>query len=297
MSKRFIITESDRDHIRKMYGLIKEGREQVQEVEAYSLEYINKDGCDGIATDIRNLSDAVNRGEVNLSSSGRSKLEENKKDVGKINGFTCGIAKNQMRNALNRELSDESQYPDAILTACWMSKNSVRHRKTLSICNQTQTPTPTQQPTNDLSTNNQSGSVSNVPTQNTQTSNNYDDYNLILSKPEKENVITIGGSTDDSSDTNNNTNNNTNNTNNNTNNTNNNTQTSDYQLDTVDKIKNFQTWLDNNYGKWAWSTRYNRSYKVNKTPSLGWGKMGPNTTKKWADPEIRGKYLDYLGTE
>jgi hypothetical protein len=153
MRKTFVISESEKLHIKKMYGLVKEGREKVQEIETYSREYIDKDGCDGIATDINNLSAAVNRGEVNLSPSGRAKLEENKKDVGKINGFTCGIAKGQMKNALDRELSDESQYPDAIATACWMSKNSVRYKKTLSICNSMAPPDQNQNKPIDNKTN------------------------------------------------------------------------------------------------------------------------------------------------
>jgi hypothetical protein len=134
MKKNFIITESERDQIRKMYGLIKEGREQIQEVEIYSTEYINKDGCDGIATDINNLSAAVSRGEVNLSPAGKASLEENKGKVGMINNITCGMAKNKMKESLNQNINDESQYSDMIATACWMSKNSVRYTKNLSIC-------------------------------------------------------------------------------------------------------------------------------------------------------------------
>lgn len=159
MKKRFIITETEKINIRKMYGLIKEGREQIQEVELYSTEYINKDGCDGIATDVNNLSAAVNRGEVNLSSSGKASLEENKGKVGMIKDWNCGIVKNQMKKALESELNDESKYPDAIATACWMSKNSVRHTKNLSIC----TAQPPVQNQNNQDKNNPDQSLNNNP--------------------------------------------------------------------------------------------------------------------------------------
>lgn len=137
MKKRFIITESERNQIRKMYGLIKEGREQIQEIETYTLEYIQKDGCGGMKEDIQNLHAAVQRGEVNLSQSAKSSLEENIKMAGLINAF-CNKAKNQLTETLKQNISDESQYPDMIATGCWMSKNSQRHQKSLSICNQTQ---------------------------------------------------------------------------------------------------------------------------------------------------------------
>lgn len=144
MKKKFIITESERKQIQKMYGLLNEGREEIKEVENYSLEYINKEGCDGIATDIENLSKAVNSGQVNLSPSGKASLEENKDKVKMIGGLTCGIAKNKMKESLNENLSDESQYPDMIVTACWMSKNSVRYTKNLTICS-SPTPKPSSQ--------------------------------------------------------------------------------------------------------------------------------------------------------
>lgn len=142
MKKRFIITESEKNQIRKMYGLVREGREQIQEVQIYSTEYINKDGCDGIATDINNLSAAVNRGEVNLSPAGKASLEENKGKVGMIKDWNCGIAKNKMKESLSQNVNDESQYPDMIVSACWMSKNSVRYTKNLSICAAQPSPKP-----------------------------------------------------------------------------------------------------------------------------------------------------------
>jgi hypothetical protein len=219
-----------------------------------------------------------------LSPSGRAKLEENKKDVGKINGFTCGIAKGQMKNALDRELSDESQYPDAIATACWMSKNSVRYTKNLNICNQSSSQQQNNQQQNNQQQNNQQqNNQKQNNQQQTNSSYNGETFNISI-----DDVIEIP---DDNSLA-------TGMNNQNTNLTSSSGQSNDvrsYELDSVDKIKDFQNWMDDNYGKWAWSTRYNKSYKVNENPRLGWGAMGPNTTKKWADSTIKKKYLDFMG--
>lgn len=134
MRKSFIITESEKNEIRKMYGLISEGREQVEEIYIYTNEYINKPGCDGIAQDVKNLNDAVQRGEVKLSSSGAETLKSNSSKVGMLS-LACQAGKNMMKENLESNINDQSSYPDMIASACWMSKNSVRYKKTLSICN------------------------------------------------------------------------------------------------------------------------------------------------------------------
>ena len=52
-------------------------------------------------------------------------------------------------------------------------------------------------------------------------------------------------------------------------------------LDTPEKIKAFQDWMDKNHGKWAYSKKYKRNYSVNGKPNLGYGNLGPNTRKNW----------------
>jgi hypothetical protein len=52
-------------------------------------------------------------------------------------------------------------------------------------------------------------------------------------------------------------------------------------LDSPEKIKAFQDWMDKNHGKWAYSQRYKRNYSVNGNPKLGYGNLGPNTRKNW----------------
>jgi len=72
-------------------------------------------------------------------------------------------------------------------------------------------------------------------------------------------------------------------------------QNVDYKLDTAEKIKEFQNWMDKNYGKWAYSSKYKRNYSVDQNTKKGWGSMGPNTTKAWGDKEKKEKYLKEKG--
>jgi hypothetical protein len=137
--KRFIISESEKLHIKKMYGIINEGREQVEEIYTYTNEYINKPGCDGIAQDVKNLNDAVQRGEVKLSPSGAETLKSNSSKVGMLS-LACQAGKNMMKENLESNINDQSSYPDMIASACWMSKNSVRYTKSLTVCSSSAPP-------------------------------------------------------------------------------------------------------------------------------------------------------------
>ena len=70
---------------------------------------------------------------------------------------------------------------------------------------------------------------------------------------------------------------------------------SNYKLDTPDKIQKFQTWMDKNYGKWAYSRKYNKNYSVDSKPNKGFGNMGPNTKKAWDNTEYKNAYLKEMG--
>lgn len=69
--------------------------------------------------------------------------------------------------------------------------------------------------------------------------------------------------------------------------------TTDYQLDTPEKIQEFQTWMDGKYNEWAYSKKYKKNYKVGGNPNKGFGKMGPNTTREWANK--KDEYLKEKG--
>jgi hypothetical protein len=70
---------------------------------------------------------------------------------------------------------------------------------------------------------------------------------------------------------------------------------SNYKLDTTQKIQEFQTWMDKNHGKWAYSKKYNRNYSVDGKPNKGFGNMGPNTKKAWDNTEYKNAYLKEMG--
>jgi len=57
---------------------------------------------------------------------------------------------------------------------------------------------------------------------------------------------------------------------------------SDYQLDSVEKIRGFQDWMDGKFGKWAESIKSPGSfYKVGQREKYGWGFMRAQTKKAW----------------
>jgi len=174
MRKSFIITESEKKQIRKMYGLISEGREQVEEIYIYTNEYINKPGCDGIAEDVKNMNDAVQRGELKISAKSAETLKSNSNKVGMLS-FACNPGKNMMKETLESNINDQSSYPDMISSACWMSKNSVRYKKNLTICNVT---APDQNINNNTPVNNSN----NVQTNN-QINNQVINTNNVNSQP------------------------------------------------------------------------------------------------------------------
>ena len=71
------------------------------------------------------------------------------------------------------------------------------------------------------------------------------------------------------------------------------TSTDNNTMDT-ESIQKFQDWLDSTKGKWAWSKKYQRNYKVEGKKERGYGKFGPNTTKFWNNSDIRKEYQQFL---
>jgi hypothetical protein len=67
-----------------------------------------------------------------------------------------------------------------------------------------------------------------------------------------------------------------------------------YQLDTPEKIGAFQTWMDKNHSNWAYSQKYKRNYNVGGLPKNGFGVLGPNTKKAWDNKDFRDGYLKTL---
>lgn len=63
----------------------------------------------------------------------------------------------------------------------------------------------------------------------------------------------------------------------------------------VEGVKAFQDWLDQNKGKWAYSTRSKTNYSVNQNPKRGYGNYGSNTQKMWNDPKVKEEYLNSKG--
>jgi hypothetical protein len=62
----------------------------------------------------------------------------------------------------------------------------------------------------------------------------------------------------------------------------------------VEEIKAFQKWLDDNYGEWAYSQRNGINYKVSEK-GWGYGSFGSQTKAKWEGEEGE-KYRSEKGT-
>ena len=57
----------------------------------------------------------------------------------------------------------------------------------------------------------------------------------------------------------------------------------EYTLDSADKIKQFQDWMDGKYGKWAESLKFSgKFYSVKGREQYGYGFNRSQTTKAWS---------------
>jgi hypothetical protein len=286
MGKRLIITESEKNNIRKMYGLIIENKFLLKESDddeiiAYMDYYLKSKTCDEIASDMEamqqtpaytELSDdekkQYDNAIIGLKNPGLAITNPIQKIPCKGNIFSkeevkCQCVKDYMRSEFIKQLSGGNKQK-VIVQICGFTKQFPP-----------QTPLNACQPKKDdnVSTttpSNDNPSTTTTSNDNPSTTTTSDD-NPSTTTPSNDNVSTTttpetGGKVD-----------------------------SNYKLDTPDKIQKFQTWMDKNHGKWAYSRKYNRNYSVDGKPNKGFGNMGPNTKKAWDNTEFKNAYLKEMG--
>ena len=169
-----------------------------------------------------------------------------------------GLACNRIKKEMKKSFAEQAQQnPEKLKSSmCWFAANISKPSSPLKSCSSTE-----------VSTQTTATPVDNTTTQTTATP----------SSPTTtvDNVTTTPQGTETPAQTG--------------------TVDTDYKLDTPEKIQEFQTWMDKNHGKWAYSKKYNKSYSVDGKPNKGYGNMGPNTKKAWNNEEYKNAYLKEKG--
>jgi hypothetical protein len=253
--KKLIISESEKKRIFEMYNLITENVDQ--ELVDYGNNYIDSHSCDEIYNDLLKFQSAVNSGQVQMSDEDKKELDDNLGQMKTYKSLFCGKIKKEMKKSFAEQAqSNPEKLKDSM---CWFASNISQPQTPLKACQATTT-TPVQ-------------TGSQTPTQ-TQTTTNTQQPTQTTNTQTTTNTQQPTQTTNTQTTTNQNVN---------------------YELDTVEKIKDFQNWMDKNYGKWAYSNKYKRNYSVDRNSKKGWGSMGPNTTKAWNDQTKKEKYLKEKG--
>ena len=279
MGKRLIITESEKNNIRKMYGLIIENKFLLKESDddeiiAYMDYYLKSKSCDDIAGDMEAMQQTPAYTELSKDekeqydkaimglkhpglaiTSGKLPCDANILSKDEVK---CQCVKDYMRGEFTKQLSGENRQK-VIVQICGFTKQ-FPPQTPLNVCQTKQddnASTKTEQP--GTATPEQPGTA--TPDAGTGTQPGTE--NPAQTKTEQPAQT---GAVD-----------------------------SDYKLDTPQKIQEFQTWMDRNHGKWAYSKKYNRNYSVDGKPNKGFGNMGPNTKKAWDNTEYKNAYLKEKG--
>lgn len=119
MKKKIIITESDKNNILKMYGVLNESVDF--ELLNYGNNYIDSNGCNKIYDDLVRFQTAVNSGQVQMSSSDKSDLDTNLELMAQYKNIFCSKVKEKMKESFKQQANYE---PEKLKTyMCWFSKN------------------------------------------------------------------------------------------------------------------------------------------------------------------------------
>jgi hypothetical protein len=119
MKTKLLITESDKNNILKMYGLIKEDVDQ--ELVNYGNNYIDNNSCDQIYNDLRRFQSAVNSGQVPMNDRDKNELDSNLKQMKLAKEFACPTIKKKMKETFAKESREN---PDKLKASmCWFAQN------------------------------------------------------------------------------------------------------------------------------------------------------------------------------
>lgn len=117
--KKFIITETDKNNILKMYGLLKESTDY--ELLNYANNYIDNNSCNKIYSDLKSFQSAVESGQVQMSSDDKSELNKNLDLMNSYKGIACGTIKSKMKDEFTKQSQEN---PEKLKTyMCWFSQN------------------------------------------------------------------------------------------------------------------------------------------------------------------------------
>jgi hypothetical protein len=117
--KKFIITESEKNDIRKMYGLIKEDINQ--ELLNYGNNYIDNHNCDEIYNDLVKFQSAVNSGNPEMSDEDKKELDDNLNQMKTFKGLACGRVKKEMKKNFAKQSKEEPEKLKKYM--CWFATN------------------------------------------------------------------------------------------------------------------------------------------------------------------------------
>jgi len=146
--KKFIITESEKNKILNMYGLITESIDY--ELLNYGNNYIDGNGCNKIYNDLSSFQSEVESGQVQMSSQDKSELDSNLKKMKMAKDFACGTIKTEMKKEFSKQ---SEQSPEKLKTyMCWFAQN-ITHTS-LSSCSSTPISKPVDSPKVDMPINN-----------------------------------------------------------------------------------------------------------------------------------------------
>lgn len=119
MKSKLLITESDKNNILKMYGLLKESVDY--DLLNYGNNYIDSNSCNKIYSDLTSFQSAVESGQVQMSSGDKSELDSNLKKMKMGKDFACGTIKTEMKKEFAKQ---SEQSPEKLKTyMCWFAQN------------------------------------------------------------------------------------------------------------------------------------------------------------------------------
>jgi hypothetical protein len=119
MKTKLLITETDKNNILKMYGLLTESTDY--ELLSYGNNYIDNNSCNKIYDDLSSFQSAIQSGQVQMSSQDKSELDSNLKKMNMGKGFACGTIKSEMKKEFEKQ---SDQNPEKLKTyMCWFAQN------------------------------------------------------------------------------------------------------------------------------------------------------------------------------
>jgi hypothetical protein len=137
MKSKLLITESDKNNILKMYGLLTESTDY--ELLSYGNNYIDNNSCNKIYDDLSSFQSAIQSGQVQMSSQDKSELDSNLKKMNMAKGFACGTIKSEMKKEFEKQ---SDQNPEKLKTyMCWFAQN-ITHTSLNSCSSSSKVDTP-----------------------------------------------------------------------------------------------------------------------------------------------------------